>query len=84
MSEIANKLKDAIAAKLLMLINNPHTSGSAFIYGTLKVAGIIWPEAKVKLDEIASALVVYGLTMAGDARPRNGNGGADNPPQTNH
>ncbi len=62
-----DKLKDAIVAKLVALINNPHTSGSALVFGLLKLGGIIWPAKKPVLDEIAAGAVIYLGISAGDA-----------------
>lgn len=64
-------IKEAVTARALDLLNNPHTSGAALGYAALKVAGIIWPQRKPMLDEIAAAGVVYGFFRAGDSRPRN-------------
>ncbi len=61
------KLKDAIADRLVALINNPHTSGSALVYGALKLAGLIWPVKKPLLDEIASAAIIWLGVSARDA-----------------
>jgi hypothetical protein len=61
------KLKDAIVNRLINFINNPHTSGSAATFGLLKIAGIIWPQKKPILDDIAAAAVVWLGLQAGDA-----------------
>ena len=66
-------IQSAILDKILSLVNNPHTSGSALFYGMLKMAGYIWPAKKPLLDELASCAVVYLGIAAGDAKPRNTN-----------
>jgi hypothetical protein len=63
-------IKEAVTARVVDLLNNPHTSGTAVAYAALKLAGILWPKQKSIFDEIAAAGVVYGFFRAGDAKPR--------------
>ena len=50
------------------MLQNKHTSGAAVALFALAAAGIIWPEAKVKCDEIGKLAMFYGLLAAGDAQ----------------
>lgn len=50
------------------LLQNKHTSGAALAFFALGAAGVIWPSAKAKCDEIGKLAVLYGLLAAGDAK----------------
>lgn len=59
--------------KLSLLLANKHTTGAAVLYAVCELATIWFPAYKPQLDATKSWALVYGLLLAGDSKPINGN-----------
>src|SRR5882724_1647164 len=65
---------------LTRIMANKHTSGAAFAYGVLMLIGGIakhwFPDHSPQIDstlwDLQQFAAIYGLTMAGDAKPKPG------------
>ena len=76
--------------RLQTLLANKHTSAAALIVLVATVIGHIGPvwfphygeQLKSTADEVARAAMIYGLALAGDSKPANGNGASAPPPPT--
>lgn len=52
--------------QLLSVWQNKHTSTAALVFFVCSAIGVLWPDLKEKMNEVASLAVAYGLLQAGD------------------
>jgi hypothetical protein len=61
-------MKDTAVGFIVNAWQNKHTSTSAIVLFAATAIGVLWPQHKDKMDEIARAAIMYGLLTAGDAK----------------
>lgn len=61
-----------IISLLTRIAANPHTSIAGFVWAVCKLGAIWLPAHKAQFDATEAVAVGYGLFMAGDSKPRNG------------